>query len=397
VARNPSDRDLAPLSADLPPEVRELAEFLRVRFQRLQQLGVSVRTYAPGTNYDAGTVSRFLSGQRIPPKPFVDELLADAEPQRSLAQVRDDRAQVYDLRIKALQVRNARAAESERLAEELSEAEEEISLLKTKERALAKALLHAEDDYSSLWEKYQQMQATRAKGGPLQIEGNQGLEQLAQERDHAKDEVQRLERELSEERSARVDAEKRRDALLAQLEMADYKLIRAGGAVLVPNGYDTRIQLIAALRDRRTRWGSVTSLVAVPVVIYGIPIYLGLIYHLLTGSQEVLKILTMCGLLIPLWFAVGVRRTKVQAFRGNLWYFLLLMIVTAATFLVTAQILLKTDGRDNGTFTSQAARPRAQFCVRPLVGQPSSRQMRTLPPRQSRTIRRPGSSGIAKT
>jgi hypothetical protein len=69
-------------------------------------------------------------------------------------------------------------------------------------------------------------------------------------------------------------------------------------------------------------------------------VYLGLIYHLLTGGQSVLKALTICGLLISSWFAVGVRKTGTRKIKGDFWYFVLLIAATVAAFLVAAQILL---------------------------------------------------------
>jgi hypothetical protein len=95
---------------------------------------------------------------------------------------------------------------------------------------------------------------------------------------------------------------------------------------------------VDANRDRRTRWGGLISIVAVPVAIYGVPIYLGLVYRLLTYSEEMLKILTICGLLIPLWFGVGVRKVKQSAARGNARSFVLLVAVTTALFFVAALI-----------------------------------------------------------
>src|SRR5215472_1011172 len=150
----PSDdtgRNLRPLPHDLAPELRDLALFLRVNFAKL---GVSVRGYAQQHNWDPSVVSRFLKGERIPDQTFVDALLADAGPQRSREEVEEQRSRALDLRLKALRVRNTRAAKAEELAQELIAAEEELNLLKNKERALARALRKAEEDHSLLLGQY---------------------------------------------------------------------------------------------------------------------------------------------------------------------------------------------------------------------------------------------------
>ena len=104
-----SASNLSPLPDDLSPELRKLAEFLRGHFY---MIGTSVRAYALRNNWDPGAVSRFLKGERIPPQSFVDTLLADAGPQRSPDEVEQEHKEGLDLRLKALRVRNARAAES---------------------------------------------------------------------------------------------------------------------------------------------------------------------------------------------------------------------------------------------------------------------------------------------
>lgn len=62
-----------PLSANHPPEVIALASSLRTLFDAL---GEPVRMFAVRHHYDASTVSRYLSGRRVPPMEFVRTLLA---------------------------------------------------------------------------------------------------------------------------------------------------------------------------------------------------------------------------------------------------------------------------------------------------------------------------------
>lgn len=325
---------LEPLRRDLAPELRELAEFLRRHFYTLK---VSVRAYAHRINRDPGAVSRYLSGDRIPPQDFADALLADAGPQRSPEEVEREQAQVLDLRLKALRVRNARAAKSEQITQELAAAEEEISLLRAKERAIAKELVRAEADYKSLYEKYQEMQ-NKIRSDRPQITGSSTLERLADERDRAREEIVRLEVELANEKERRMAAEERRDTLQAKLDMNDAELVRAGGSDFAVGTYDSERQLLVVLRGRTTRWGGAASLVVVPIVIFGSPIYLGLVYHNLTLSQGPLKVMTICGLLIPVWFALAMLKVERPEDVRKLRQAASLIVLTAMLFFIAALI-----------------------------------------------------------
>ncbi|MFJ8866013.1 hypothetical protein ACIRD6_09655 [Streptomyces sp. NPDC102473] len=65
---------LRPLDGELPPEARNLAASLRVLFDGLE---ISVRRYAARRSRDAGAVSRYLNGTRLPPWQFILELTRD--------------------------------------------------------------------------------------------------------------------------------------------------------------------------------------------------------------------------------------------------------------------------------------------------------------------------------
>ena len=325
---------LEPLSRDLAPELRELAEFLRRHFNTLK---ISVRAYAHRINRDPGAVSRYLSGDRIPPQDFADALLADAGPQRSPEEVEREKAQVLDLRLKALRLRNARAAKSEQITQELAAAEEEISLLRAREREITKSLVTAAADYKALYDKYEELQNS-IQGTRRSIAGSPTLERAADERDQAHERIIRLEEELAIERERRIAAEKRRDALQAKLDTSDAELARAGGSDFAVSTYASDRQFFVVLRGRATRWGGAVSLVAAPLVIFGAPIYLGLIYHILTPSQEPLKVLTICGLLIPIWFSLAMLKVERPEDGRNLRNVAWLITITTAFFFISALI-----------------------------------------------------------
>jgi hypothetical protein len=326
--------NLSPLPDDLSPELRKLAEFLRGHFY---MIGTSVRAYALRNNWDPGAVSRFLKGERIPQQSFVDTLLADAGPQRSPDEVEQEHKQGFDLRLKALRVRNARAARAEQIAQDLADAEQEINLFKAKERVLAKALLEADAKHKSLYEKYLLMQE-EIQNAPGRRAIPPALSQLAGERDQAGEEIIRLKRELELERAARIAAEQRRDMLQAELDRTDAELVRAGGAALVINSYNSQRQLLVVMRGRRTRWGGAVSFLAVPLVIFGAPLYLGLIYHTLSSAQGALKVMTAFGLFVPLWFALAIMKVEQPEANGKAKNILWLMGLTAAIFFIAALV-----------------------------------------------------------
>src|ERR1700722_18932612 len=66
-----SPQPLSPISGYVAPGARDFAETLRVLFGAL---GVSLNRLAAMMHSDPGTVSRYLSGKRIPPPGFVDSL-----------------------------------------------------------------------------------------------------------------------------------------------------------------------------------------------------------------------------------------------------------------------------------------------------------------------------------
>ncbi|MEU3284100.1 hypothetical protein [Streptomyces longwoodensis] len=65
---------LRPLDGELPTEARNLAASLRVLFNGLE---ISVRRYAARRSRDAGAISRYLNGSRLPPWEFILDLARD--------------------------------------------------------------------------------------------------------------------------------------------------------------------------------------------------------------------------------------------------------------------------------------------------------------------------------
>ncbi|MEW2418658.1 hypothetical protein AB0953_33970 [Streptomyces sp. NPDC046866] len=134
------------LPADHPPEVRALATSLRALFDALD---ISVRRFAARHPYDAGTVSRYLTGRRIPPVDFVHTLVGDlAAHGRHLTP--EAKQRLLAQHAEALRVVNPRAHRLAVLQERLREAEEEHLRLRQQAQILEETLRQAEARYEYL-------------------------------------------------------------------------------------------------------------------------------------------------------------------------------------------------------------------------------------------------------
>jgi hypothetical protein len=321
--------NLGPLPEDLTPEARALAEFLRVHFNRLHR---RLREYARETPWHFTTISRYLSGRTIPPPEFIDALLAVAGPQRSREEVEAEREQARELHLNALRVRNAHLAEVARITYELRDANEEVQLSHIRERLLNDDLEAARRKYAALYLDYA---ALLDRDQRAQAVNPERLDQLSDERDRALEKVQRLERELEAERLAREEAENKRDALLTELQDANAALARSGGSALGIFAYGPLGLTVTVLRGNEARWQKLLALVATYALTRGAPLYLGFVYHF-ASREEPLRVFALCGLLIPVWFAVSVRRAARPERKGNARYCIWAVAVTAVLFVIAA-------------------------------------------------------------
>src|SRR5580658_3043284 len=71
LARVSSAQHLSGIPETVAPDIRDFAETLRLLFGAL---GMSLNRLAAMLHSDPGTVSRYLSGKRIPPPEFIDSL-----------------------------------------------------------------------------------------------------------------------------------------------------------------------------------------------------------------------------------------------------------------------------------------------------------------------------------
>ncbi|MYT92401.1 hypothetical protein GTY40_15310 [Streptomyces sp. SID8359] len=130
---------LAALKEGLAPEKRALAEDLRALFGALD---VSVRRYAVRRHLDASSVTRYLSGERVPPWEFVAGLIGDVR-EVSAPLTPAAEAALHETHRAALKT-NRRSSEMQTLQDELAVADEETRRIKARQRALEEAIVDRE-------------------------------------------------------------------------------------------------------------------------------------------------------------------------------------------------------------------------------------------------------------
>ncbi|MER6636514.1 hypothetical protein ABT285_13205 [Streptomyces microflavus] len=130
---------LAPLKEGLAPEKRALAEDLRALFGVLD---VSVRRYALRRHLDASSVTRYLSGERVPSWEFVAGLIDDVR--EATAPLTPAAEAALHETHRTAQKSNRRSSEMQALQDELAGADEETRRIKARQRALEEALMDRE-------------------------------------------------------------------------------------------------------------------------------------------------------------------------------------------------------------------------------------------------------------
>ena len=140
--------DLKPLRDDLPFAARQLAEEMR---DLLAALGVAVNRYAARKYLDHGSVSRFLSGERIPPWEFVHGLLVEATEHRDgVPPTPPVIEHLMHLRRAALEGGGSPLHHVQLLQDRLHDADREASRAAARERELRDALQAAQHRVAEL-------------------------------------------------------------------------------------------------------------------------------------------------------------------------------------------------------------------------------------------------------
>jgi CheY-like chemotaxis protein len=226
--------ELRPLADDLNDDCRRFAQALRTLFAGL---GVSVRRYAARRYRDAGTVSRYLSGARVPPWEFVVDLFADLATDHGAPATPLTLDHVHELHRCALQAVVPPAHGVEVLEQQLADADREARRATVQEDLLGDALLDRQHRIADLEVRLNLLEAqwsaerTRTH---LPTAEPEKADDLRAERQRLEDQVKTLEADLEEARLRVMLAESRCDILERQLAIVEGPL-----AALPPDGRES--------------------------------------------------------------------------------------------------------------------------------------------------------------
>ncbi|AXI76816.1 ATP-binding SpoIIE family protein phosphatase [Peterkaempfera bronchialis] len=236
-------------------EVLALSAFLKQLFALLE---TSLTRYAVRCHRDKGAVSRYLSGQRVPPQDFVDDLLCHVTEITGQPVTAEVQEQAHRLRLEALRVSNGSAYELELLRQRLRTAEEELHHAKVRERVLVKAVADQEARAARAEQRHRQLErgwsdraaqtapgiGTALTGSGTSVGADDELAALHAELASMKVELERAQRlkQESEQDCLRLEAQllaaearlqsRASDGPVAELESRYAGLLRAAGRVV---------------------------------------------------------------------------------------------------------------------------------------------------------------------
>jgi CheY-like chemotaxis protein len=232
--------ELRPLADELNDDCRAFAQALRTLFTGL---GVSVRRYAARRYRDAGTVSRYLSGTRVPPWEFVVELFADLATDHGAPPTTPTLEHVRDLHRRAVRPGVPAADGVQVLQRQLADADREARRATVQEDVLGDALLDRQHRIADLEVRLNLLEAqwtAERASTPLPVDEPGSADDLLAERGRLEEQVRALETELEETRLRVMLAESRCDVLERQLAIVEGPL-----PALEPAGPDAVVELRA--------------------------------------------------------------------------------------------------------------------------------------------------------
>ncbi|GAA5086074.1 plasmid stabilization system protein ParE [Thermocatellispora tengchongensis] len=297
---------------DLLPEARELADYLSSLFD---QLGKSMRVYAQEKSLTPRVISHFLRGQRIPPPEFVSSLLKDAADATRDPLPPEEIERAQQLRLKAVRASTNAQYELEDLRARLEVANALKEQADERLRTLVDVIASLHNEAGIVREEHRELEGPPARKA-ITARGRLELEQrkqkhayLVRTEEGIEDEIEQLNIKLKEAREAKERAEKRCQDLEVALKQALQKFAIMGGLIGRPN-----IDLPESIKDyidnHRIRWGGIIGWFIGPLTAYILPAYLGIMYQLVFDRSRLLQIATLIGLIIPIWFAYGIKRLE---------------------------------------------------------------------------------------
>jgi CheY-like chemotaxis protein len=244
--------ELRPLSSDLPEASRALALALRELFEGLD---ISVRRYAARRQWDPGTLSRYLNGNRIPPWKAVQELLADLGEHRGVAVTPEAVEMVREFYRAAVDSSSSQHHAMEVIEEQLADADRRSRRSSVRGDVLGDALLERTSRIHDLEVRLSQLEADwkaeRGRADELAA-AHPNASQLLEERDLLRQQVSELNAELRSTRDERAAAEERCRLLERQLEALEHP-------AALPTAPDTGMPKILIVDDQQDNLLAITA------------------------------------------------------------------------------------------------------------------------------------------
>lgn len=203
------------LDPALPPEQRALADALRGLFDCL---GLSLTRYAVRAHLDKSTLSRYLSGQKVPPWSVVHDLLLQSTKLRgNAAPTQEVMKHLKDLHHRALDAGKSPLHTVMLLQGQLAAADHEAERARMRECDLEAALYEARQRVAELTLREREIESERddergAHAAEIAIH-QEDAEELRRQRADMLREIDRLNHELRTAHHRRVIAEQRCEAL----------------------------------------------------------------------------------------------------------------------------------------------------------------------------------------
>ncbi|MGY1526662.1 hypothetical protein ACW69C_23335 [Streptomyces sp. MN3] len=210
---------LRPLDGELSAEARSLAGNLRVLFNGL---GTSVRRYAVRRSRDAGAVSRYLNGSRLPPWEFILELARDVATHRGESLADETLEFLRSQYRAAVEARGNPASLLELTKQQLAEADRKAQQSALQIKVLAEAL---QDRASLLNDVELQLRELQHRDAMNQLH----LDRVTQDRDELLQQKARLEDEVAKLRDELGRVGKRAEELESECSSLEQKLAALEG------------------------------------------------------------------------------------------------------------------------------------------------------------------------
>jgi len=214
-------RNLAPLPADLDPQVRIFTETIRSLYGTL---GISLTRFATQVHSDKSVVSRYMSGDRLPPRDFIDKLLKAVFDKKGRPVTPDLQELVEAQFLAALKARNPTQYRVQDLSNRLRMAIEEKQQCEAEIAALSEAMHSRQEEIYRLEMEKREIRAAWASAQQTaEVESEKGQQhrhELQQAIEKLEQEVARLRKRLQSAQRRAKTAEQRCQRLEQELDAA---------------------------------------------------------------------------------------------------------------------------------------------------------------------------------